>query len=111
MGIYDLPTMIDYILKTTGQEKLFYIGYSQGCTQFFVMGSLKPEYNDKIHLAVTLAPAVYLGNSKGILASLAKLSYPIGVSDFVFIKYSVILLFINYFWICISLPLGQNSCK
>ncbi|XP_033231536.1 lipase 3-like, partial [Belonocnema kinseyi] len=65
MGIYDLPAMIDFVLQITGQKQLFYIGYSQGGTQFFVMNSMKPEYNDKIRLGVTFAPAVFLGNTKG----------------------------------------------
>ncbi|XP_033220877.1 lipase 3-like [Belonocnema kinseyi] len=78
MGIYDLPAMIDFILQITGQKQLFYIGYSQGGTQFFVMNSMKPEYNDKIRLGVTFAPAVFLGNTKGAINLLSKLSYPIG---------------------------------
>lgn len=32
MGIYDLPAEIDFILEKTGQEKLSYIGHSQGTT-------------------------------------------------------------------------------
>jgi lysosomal acid lipase/cholesteryl ester hydrolase len=31
IGYYDLPAMIDLILKETYQEKLQYIGYSQVC--------------------------------------------------------------------------------
>ncbi|XP_033230498.1 lipase 3-like isoform X2 [Belonocnema kinseyi] len=57
--------------------RLFYIGYSQGGTQFFVMNSMKPEYNDKIRLGVTFAPAVFLGNTKGAINILSKLSNPI----------------------------------
>jgi predicted alpha/beta hydrolase len=30
MGKYDLPAQVDYVLKVTGQEKLSYIGHSQG---------------------------------------------------------------------------------
>lgn len=29
MGLFDLPSMIDYMLKTTGASKLFYVGHSQ----------------------------------------------------------------------------------
>lgn len=28
--MYDLPAMVDFILRQTGQEKLFYIGHAQG---------------------------------------------------------------------------------
>ncbi|GJQ72821.1 hypothetical protein Trydic_g20260, partial [Trypoxylus dichotomus] len=60
IGTIDLPEMIDYILKATGQKSLFYIGHSQGTTTFFVMASEKPEYNDKIRLMVALAPVAYM---------------------------------------------------
>ncbi|KAG5861914.1 hypothetical protein JTB14_032103 [Gonioctena quinquepunctata] len=33
-GIYDLPAKIDYIIGKTGQDKIFYIGHSQGTAQF-----------------------------------------------------------------------------
>lgn len=54
--------MIDYVLEITGQEKLFYIGHSQGTTSFWVMGAERPEYNDKIKLMVALAPIAYMSN-------------------------------------------------
>lgn len=58
--------MIDYILAKTGEKKLFYIGHSQGTTSFFVMGSTRPEYNDKIRLMVALAPVAYMKNIPNI---------------------------------------------
>lgn len=64
IGVYDLPANIDYILNATGQNKLFFIGHSQGTTSFFVMASERPEYNDKIAMMTALAPAAYLGNIK-----------------------------------------------
>lgn len=62
IGAYDLPAMIDYVLKVTGEQQVFYIGHSQGTTSFFVMGSVRPEYNDKIKLAIALAPIGYMSN-------------------------------------------------
>ncbi|XP_018053449.1 PREDICTED: lipase 3-like [Atta colombica] len=64
IGYYDLPATIDYILEKTGHSKLYYIGYSQGATTFYVMGSERPEYNAKIKGMISLAPAVFLGNQK-----------------------------------------------
>nr|CAD7258050.1 unnamed protein product [Timema shepardi] len=64
MGIYDVPAMIDHILLTTGQDKIFYVGHSMGTTMFYVMASSRPEYNSKIRLMVALAPVVYFHELK-----------------------------------------------
>ncbi|XP_072755925.1 lipase 3 isoform X1 [Anoplolepis gracilipes] len=74
-GIYDLPAMIDYVLYATGHKKIFYIGHSEGTTQFWVMASEKPEYNSKIILMIGLAPAAFSGNIRGPITKLAKLTY------------------------------------
>lgn len=60
-GNYDLPALIDYILAVSNRPKLFYIGHSQGTTNFFVMASLRPEYNKKIQLSIHLGPVAWLG--------------------------------------------------
>jgi lysosomal acid lipase/cholesteryl ester hydrolase len=62
IGQFDLPAMIDYTLGQTGQSKLHYAGHSQGTTSFFVMASLKPEYNDKIITMHALAPVAFMSN-------------------------------------------------
>ncbi|XP_014486359.1 PREDICTED: lipase 3-like isoform X2 [Dinoponera quadriceps] len=67
IGYYDIPALIDYILDKTGHEKLYYIGYSQGTTVFYVMGSERPEYNDKVKSMISLAPIAYIGNQKSPL--------------------------------------------
>ncbi|KAL0273415.1 UNVERIFIED_CONTAM: hypothetical protein PYX00_006080 [Menopon gallinae] len=60
LGVYDLPAVIDYIIEVTGQPSLHYIGHSQGTTQFFVFGSLVPEYSSKIRSAHMLSPVAYM---------------------------------------------------
>ncbi|XP_072939683.1 lipase 3-like [Epargyreus clarus] len=64
MGTQDLPATIDYILKRTSRKKLTYIGFSQGTTIFFIMCSLRPEYNDKINHAILLAPVAWINHTK-----------------------------------------------
>ncbi|KAJ9575526.1 hypothetical protein L9F63_007596 [Diploptera punctata] len=64
MGKYDLPAVIDYIIGKTGVEKIYYAGHSQGTTMFYVMGSERPEYNDKIRAMFSLAPVAYMSNMK-----------------------------------------------
>lgn len=59
MARQDLPTIIDFVLEKTGQQKLTYIGHSEGTTQFFLGASLIPEYfTERVNLFVGLAPVV-----------------------------------------------------
>lgn len=73
IGYYDLPATIDFILEQTGEEKIYYIGHSQGGTTFLILTSEKPEYNNKIRLATLLAPAVYLHNCGPIMRTFSEL--------------------------------------
>lgn len=63
IGCHDLPAMIDYVLNTTEQKTLKYVGHSQGTTSFFVMTSEKPEYNKKIALMIALSPVAYMSHA------------------------------------------------
>ncbi|XP_075234853.1 lipase 1-like [Lycorma delicatula] len=56
MGMHDMPAIIDYILKKTGQKQLHYIGHSMGTTMFYVMTSEIPRYNNKIRTMISLSP-------------------------------------------------------
>ncbi|XP_076298733.1 lipase 3 isoform X1 [Lasioglossum baleicum] len=70
IGLYDLPATIDYILEHTGYTELYYIGYSQGTTAFYVMASEIPEYNRKIKGMISLAPIAFLSNHRSPLLKL-----------------------------------------
>lgn len=76
MGIYDHAAVIDYILKETGNEKLFFVGHSQGTTSLMVLLSERPEFNEKIHAASLMAPSGYMSNVNWALRLLT-LSRPI----------------------------------
>lgn len=54
--------MIDYITARTGQQRMHYVGHSQGTTAFFVMCAERPAYNDRIISAHLLAPIAFMGN-------------------------------------------------
>ncbi|XP_029933869.1 gastric triacylglycerol lipase [Myripristis murdjan] len=56
MAQKDLPAVVNHILKTTGQEQIFYIGHSQGTTIAFIAFSTLPELANKIKLFFALAP-------------------------------------------------------
>ncbi|CAG7722282.1 unnamed protein product [Allacma fusca] len=74
MGLYDLPAVIDYVLNTTKQPDMYYIGHSMGAGMFFVCMSSYPEYNHKIRFMAAMGPAVYLNNMRGPARYLAPLA-------------------------------------
>ncbi|EPY49914.1 triglyceride lipase-cholesterol esterase [Schizosaccharomyces cryophilus OY26] len=55
---YDIPDTIDYILKTSEQKQLTYIGFSQGTAQAFAALSVQPLLNEKVNSFIALAPAM-----------------------------------------------------
>ncbi|XP_045446934.1 lipase 3-like [Melitaea cinxia] len=60
IALKDVASTIDYILKVTRQSQLHYVGHSQGGTAFFVLNSLRPEFNTKIKSAHLLAGVGYM---------------------------------------------------
>lgn len=60
IGVYDLPAIINYALDKGNTTSLTYCGYSQGTTVFFVLLSMKPEFNSKISTAHLMAPVAYM---------------------------------------------------
>ncbi|KAK0931056.1 cholesterol esterase [Friedmanniomyces endolithicus] len=72
-AFHDIPDSIAYILSTTSQASLSYIGFSQGTAQAFATLSIHPTLNAKIDVFVALAPAMAPpGLASGIVASLVK---------------------------------------
>ncbi|XP_044754242.1 lipase 1-like isoform X2 [Coccinella septempunctata] len=67
IAIYDVAAMVDHILKTSGKKKLYYIGHSQGGTVFYILNSMRPEYQKKFVQASLLAPAGLMGNYNNTL--------------------------------------------
>ncbi|XP_061380704.1 lipase 1-like [Danaus plexippus] len=66
IGFYDIPATIDYVLKATGEEKLNYVGYSQGAGTFFIMCSERPGYCDKANVLIGVAPAARQTHTKSL---------------------------------------------
>ena len=74
-AFHDVPDSIDYILETTSQPSLSYIGFSQGTAQAFATLSIHPTLNDKIDVFIALAPAMSpAGLFNGVVNSLIKAS-------------------------------------
>ncbi|XP_034994604.2 lipase member M isoform X2 [Zootoca vivipara] len=59
-GMYDLPAVINFILKKTGQKQLYYIGHSEGATIGLIAFSAIPELSQKIKTFFALAPVISL---------------------------------------------------
>jgi len=74
-AFHDIPDSIDYILSTTHQPTLSYIGFSQGTAQAFAALAVHPTLNQKVDLFVALAPAMNPpGVASGIVDSFVKTS-------------------------------------
>ncbi|KAF8248100.1 alpha/beta-hydrolase [Wilcoxina mikolae CBS 423.85] len=74
-AFHDIPDSINYILETTDQPSLSYIGFSQGTAQAFATLSIHPKLNDKIDVFIALAPAMSpAGLSNTIVDALMKSS-------------------------------------
>ena len=72
LGLYDVPASIDYVLRTTGKNKLNYVGHSMGTTSFFVMASMRPDYNQKINQMIALAPVAYMSHTRSPIHIIAR---------------------------------------
>ncbi|XP_004440076.1 PREDICTED: gastric triacylglycerol lipase-like [Ceratotherium simum simum] len=71
MAKYDLPSTIDFILKKTGQEKLHYVGHSQGTTIGFIAFSTNPKLAERITAFYALAPVATVKYTKSLMNKLA----------------------------------------
>ncbi|KAJ8727854.1 hypothetical protein PYW08_016239 [Mythimna loreyi] len=82
VALYDVPAVIDYILKIKGKDtKITYIGHSMGTTILFAMLSLRPEYNDILSAGFALAPVVFLSDMKSPLKSMAPIASNLAYID------------------------------
>ncbi|RYP66802.1 hypothetical protein DL771_007600 [Monosporascus sp. 5C6A] len=74
-AFYDIPDTIAYILGSTKQPSLSYIGFSQGTAQSFASLAVHPKLNDQVNVFIALAPAMSpAGLSSGIVDALVKAS-------------------------------------
>ncbi|KAG5195834.1 hypothetical protein JEQ12_011470 [Ovis aries] len=71
MAKYDLPASIDFIVKQTQQEQIFYVGHSQGTTIAFITFSTIPKIADRIKVFFALAPVFSIKYSKSPLIKMA----------------------------------------
>ncbi|XP_023173418.2 lipase 1-like isoform X2 [Drosophila hydei] len=116
LALFDLPITIDYVLQLTNYTNLHYIGHSQGTTSFWILGSERPEYMEKILLMQALAPIAFFEYCKSPIVNF------LGATDLTANLVSRLLGpseflpsddFLNMFSdvLCNSSPLGLKLCK
>ncbi|XP_012859671.1 lipase member K-like [Echinops telfairi] len=74
MAKYDLPALINFIIRKTGQEQIHYVGHSQGITVAFIAFSEHPDLAQQIKNIFALSQVFCLGNTTGLTKTL--LSFP-----------------------------------
>ncbi|KAI9884058.1 MAG: hypothetical protein M1823_004148 [Watsoniomyces obsoletus] len=74
-AFHDIPDSIAYVLQSTSQPSLSYIGFSQGTAQAFAGLSIHPKLNEQVDLFIALAPAMSpAGLSNSVVDALVKAS-------------------------------------
>ena len=63
--------MLNYALEVSGQEKLSYVGHSQGTAMGFGGFSSMPELAAKVKLFVPLAPVANISHCEGLFKALS----------------------------------------
>ncbi|XP_059099601.1 gastric triacylglycerol lipase-like [Tigriopus californicus] len=71
-GLEDLQAGFSYVLETTGQSKLIYVGHSMGTSEFLAASAVQPEIQVMVSAAFLLAPPSYFDYNTGILVELAQ---------------------------------------
>ncbi|XP_028165497.1 lipase 1-like [Ostrinia furnacalis] len=112
-AVYDLSATIDRVLTETAQKKLTVVSHSVGTTLLYVLGSEKPEYNDKINVGISLAPIAFLKNVRGYagiilpyLLEITSLFADLGIEEvFSYEKTGTLLRLI-----CDAQPFGYEVC-
>ena len=59
MGLYDTKALINYVKDKTSQEKIPYIGSSQGSTQMlYALSKNEDWFKDRVSIFIALCPVV-----------------------------------------------------
>ena len=59
MGMYDIPAMLETIVDVSGNEKVSYVGLSQGSTQmFYVLAKNEDRVAHMLDRAIMLGPCI-----------------------------------------------------
>lgn len=64
-ALIDLPAMLDYVIAKTGQEKIFYVGHSQGTIMGFAGFTANQTLASHIETFFALAPVTTVQHIQG----------------------------------------------
>lgn len=68
MGEYDIPAALNYIEMITKQQKIAYIGHSQGTTQmFYALATNQDYFAERVSVFIALAPVTAIHNEESII--------------------------------------------
>ena len=68
----DLPAMLNYVMKTTGQTELFYVGHSQGTVMGFAGFTVNQTLAKHIKSFFALAPVTTVKHIEGLFAFISE---------------------------------------
>ena len=88
--------MINYVLQETKEQKLTYVGYSQGSVMGFAGFSTQPELAAKVKLFIALAPVARVSHIEGAVSVIAKFYREIDVCSYTHYSLSTLLSFIQF---------------
>ncbi|KAF8371508.1 hypothetical protein PRIPAC_77937 [Pristionchus pacificus] len=72
MATKDIPAIIDKVLEITGEQRLNYIGHSQGALIIFARLSEDEELTRKIQNLFAMAPALSVTKVRGLIAGIVQ---------------------------------------
>ncbi|CAG2172360.1 unnamed protein product, partial [Oppiella nova] len=86
LGLYDVPAVVQYVLRVTDKSSVAYIGHSLGSTAMFIQLSLIPEFERLVKPFIALAPFVFMSHMTSTLRyalpfepTLSSYTIPIGI--------------------------------
>jgi lysosomal acid lipase/cholesteryl ester hydrolase len=67
---FDVPAVVDHVLKTTGRQTVAYIGHSRGTGAMFAAMSMFPSLNQKVKPFIALSPVVFAKHASPLIFNL-----------------------------------------
>lgn len=73
MAAYDLTSMIDYVIKYTGQKDLIYVGHSQGTLIAFSQLGINARLASQVRLFIAMGPVSHVAHVKSPIRVMANM--------------------------------------